>query len=211
MARILKGILGSVSGTVGTIVGASWRGINYIRSKAGVRRKNDSEKQQVQQARFRLMAEFLQTMKDLLALGFKNQAVKMTEQNAAMGYNLTQGIGGQYPNFTIAYSQVQVSQGKLPNVPNGVAAAGAAGVINFSWTDNSGTGKAGENDQAILVAYCEALQRTVYIIDSPRSASAGSLHVPAFSGHPVQTWLSFITEDEKAIATSIFTGVVNVL
>jgi len=36
MGIINKGILGPVSGTVGTVIGGSWKGISYIRSKPPV-------------------------------------------------------------------------------------------------------------------------------------------------------------------------------
>ena len=34
MGKINQGILGGVSGTVGSVVGASWKGISYLRGKA---------------------------------------------------------------------------------------------------------------------------------------------------------------------------------
>ena len=34
MGIINQGILGGVSGTVGNVVGGSWKGINYLRVKA---------------------------------------------------------------------------------------------------------------------------------------------------------------------------------
>lgn len=45
MAIINKGILGPVSGTVGTVIGGSWKGISYIRSQSTSRRTNFSQAQ----------------------------------------------------------------------------------------------------------------------------------------------------------------------
>ena len=211
MARISKGILGSFSGTVGTVVGASWRGVEYIRSRPGKRKGELTEKQKSQHARFSMMLGFLTTMKDLLFLGYKDHASRMTEANSALSFNLKNAVSGVYPAFAIVFPQVLVTRGSLPNATAPGAVAGAAGIINFNWTDNSGIGKAKGADKAILVAYCEALQQTVYVMDALRSAAAGNLAVPGFSGESVQTWISFITDDGKDIATSVFTGVVNVL
>lgn len=211
MARISKGILGGFAGTVGTVVGSTWRGIEYIRSRAAKRKSANTQKQLEQQAKFALMLGFLQTMKDLLSLGYKEQAFRMTELNSAMGYNLKNAVAGEDPAFFIAYPEVQISRGSLPNARNPVAQAGEAGTIRFNWTNNSGLGKAKATDQAILVAYCEALQQTEFFINAPRESETGLLSVPAFSGHVVQTWISFVSEKQKEVATSIFTGVVNVV
>ena len=210
MGQISKGILGGITGKVGTVVGASWRGIEYIRSMPSKRRSANTEKQQMQQLKFALVTAFLQSVKNVLELGYKNQAFRMTPLNSALSYHLKNAVTGQYPDFTIVYPQVQISRGNLPNATSPLAAAGAAGTISFNWTDNTGLGKAKAGDKAILVAYCEALGHAVYLIDPPRSAGSASLAVPAFSGKVVQTWISFVTADEKDIATSVFTGEVNV-
>ncbi len=212
MARISKGILGGFTGKVGTVIGGNWRGVDYIRSKSTNRKSGVlTEKQKSQQAKFGMMHTFLQTMKDVIELGYKDHAIRMTALNSALSYNLKNAVSGVYPDFAILYPQVQISRGTLPNVVAPVATAGPAGTVNFNWTDNSGTGKATGSDNAILVVFCEALQRTVYVINPLRSDQTGNLPVGAFSGHAVQTWISFVTADGKDIATSIFTGVVNVL
>ena len=59
MARITKGILGGFSGKVGLVVGASWRGQDIIRSTPKPSSKPPSEKQLLQQLKFRLVIDFL--------------------------------------------------------------------------------------------------------------------------------------------------------
>src|SRR5690606_28648625 len=115
---------------------------------------------------------------------------------------------GDYPNPVILYPLIQVTRGSLPNAAQPVAVAGKPGIIDFRWTDNSGIGIAKPTDRSILVAYCEKLHQTHYSMDAPRGSEAGSLSVPAFSGHEVQTWISFLKSDKKEVATSVFTGVV---
>jgi hypothetical protein len=211
MAKFAKGILGAFLGKVGTVIGSTWKGIPYMRSLSGKRSNAGTQKQIEQQAKFGVAVNFLHTMKDLLQIGYKSQATRMTEVNAALAHFMKNAISGVYPVFTIQYPQVLISRGNLPNAGAPTAAPGIAGVINFHWSDNSGTGSAKPGDKAILVAYCDALKQTVYIMDPLRSEEAGNLSVPAFSGKPVQTWISFVTEDGKDIATSVFTGVVNVI
>lgn len=211
MARIKNGILDGFSGKVGTVVGSHWRGINYMRAVSRKRRTTVTENQKVQQSRFALMRGFLKSMSDLLVIGYKGYALQMSEVNSALSYNLKNAVTGNYPDFGIAYEQVVLSRGALPNGKTPGAVAGAAGTVNFNWTDNSNTGKAKSTDKAILVAYCESLNETLYAIAPLRSAETGSLQVPGFSGQTVQTWISFISADGKETATSVFTGAVNIV
>jgi hypothetical protein len=211
MGKLSKGILGGFSGTVGTVVGSTWRGIDYIRSVAKKSSRASSDLQKQQQEKFTLVNAFLQTMKPLILIGYKNQAKYMTELNSATGHIIKSAVTGAYPDYSIMYPEVEISRGSLPNGKNPMATAEVAGVINFNWTNNAGIGKAKPGDRAILVAYCEELQQTVFITDPLRSAAAGVLPVPEFSGMDVQTWISFLSEDKKDVSTSIFTGEVNVL
>ena len=48
MARISKGILGGFSGTVGTVIGGSWKGIAYMRSMPSSRKSSSTVKQKEQ-------------------------------------------------------------------------------------------------------------------------------------------------------------------
>src|SRR5262245_52252968 len=140
MGKYKKGILGPFTGTIGTVVGSNWRGIDYMRSKATSRRNTNTPAQAVQRAKFGKVTGFLKSMKELVEIGFKDSASQMTGANSALAYTLKAAVTGVYPNFTIAYNMVRVSNGSLPNASAQAAVAGAAGIINFTWTDNSGSG-----------------------------------------------------------------------
>ncbi|HEX3025140.1 MAG TPA: DUF6266 family protein [Chitinophagaceae bacterium] len=51
MGTINKGILGGFSGKVGTVIGATWKGIDYMRSKSSKKPGNFSDAQLEQQAK----------------------------------------------------------------------------------------------------------------------------------------------------------------
>jgi hypothetical protein len=52
MGKINQGILGGVSGTVGNVVGGTWKGINYLRIKAASYSDAQSDIQVNQRNRF---------------------------------------------------------------------------------------------------------------------------------------------------------------
>jgi hypothetical protein len=212
MGTIQKGILGGFSGKVGNVVGGAWKGIDYMRSLGSRRTTTTTQKQKEQQLKFALIAKFQQPLANLLAISFKSFAVKMTGANSAMSYNLRKGISGVYPDFVIDYSKILVSRGNLPNAINPAAAAAAAGIVNFTWTNNAGAGKAKDSDRSILVAYCPEMQQSIYTdAGADRSVETAALDLSAFTGLAVQTWVGFISETGKQVATSIFTGEITVL
>jgi len=212
MAIFNKGILGPLSGTVGTVIGANWKGISYLRRQSGSRRTVFSQKQLDQQAKFAAVMRFLQPMTPLLGTSFRDYAVEMSGFNNAMRYTLKHAVTGAYPNYSIDYSMVLVSRGDVPNAANPTASAAVAGQVAFAWLDNSGVGKAAPDDNSILVAYCPARMQCIFTTaGAVRSSGSAVLNVASFSGQQVQTYIGFISADGRSIASSMFTGQLTVL
>jgi hypothetical protein len=207
MGRISKGILGGFSGKVGTVVGGTWKGIEYIRSQPVARKTKFSQKQLEQQAKFKLTVGFLKCMLDLLMVTFNDFAIGMTGYNSAVSYNLKNAITGTYPDYTIDYGLVLVSRGDLPNVAAPVATAVAGGMVQFDWTDNSGTGKTKARDKVFVVVYSPALNMVLYTPGSAlRSEGTETLDARTFTGQTVHTYISVTSADGKDIANSVYTG-----
>ena len=121
MARLRQGILGPVSGSVGTIVGASWKDIDYIRSKSSRPKGDPTAAQLDNQYKFSAVINFVSTMTELLQQTFTKYAVGMSESNAAFSYNFRNALTGTSPDYSIDYAKALVSHGDLANA-TGVAA-----------------------------------------------------------------------------------------
>lgn len=211
MGTIEKGILGGFSGKVGTVIGGTWKGIDYMRSKSNRKNFNASEAQLAQQLKFGLTIRFVQSMSGLVELSFRNYAVKKTGINSALSYTLKNAIAGTYPIYNIVYSDVLVSRGDLPNVLAPSVVSGAGSIITYSWTNNSGVGVAKATDKAILVAYCPAFNQCIYTTGSAaRNALTDALDLSSFAGQVVETYIGFISVDGRNIASSFYTGQVTV-
>jgi hypothetical protein len=207
MAKFNKGILGGFSGTVGTVVGGNWNGIDYMRSRPTIRNSNPSTAQQVQKAKFAVAAQFLSSMKTLLMISFKDFGKKMTGHNSALSYTLKNAVKGVFPDFEIDYNLARIARGSLPNGSSVAAAATDPGKISFKWTDNTGTGIAKATDKAILVAYHAASKTATYTIGSAvRSAGLSVLDVSGLKGEDVETWIAFISDNGKDVSSSVYTG-----
>jgi hypothetical protein len=207
MGIIRKGILGGFQGTVGTVVGGTWKGIDYIKSLPVISNTDPSPKQLEQRAKFKTVVDFLRPILAFVQLGFKTSGSQMTGYNSAMSYNYKNALIGNYPALSIDYSLAAVSSGSLPNVLAPDATAEPASVVKFDWTNNSNVGVAAGTDKVMVVVYCPSVQQAVYTMaGADRADETLELNCAQFSGKQVHTWIACITEDERNIANSIYTG-----
>lgn len=212
MGTIEKGILGGFSGKVGTVIGGTWKGIDYMRSKSSRRNFKPSQKQLEQQIKFGLAIRFVQSFSGLAERSFGDFAIRKTGINSAVSFTLRNAIIGSYPNFSIDYGQAQVSRGDLPNALAPAVSMAAGGLATWTWTDNTGVGIARPTDQVLLMAYCPALNQSIYITaGADRSVETESLNLSSFSGMDVHCWIGFMSENGANAASSLYNGMHRVL
>ncbi len=212
MGKISQGVLGGFSGKLGNVIGASWKGIDYMRIKPASVANPKTEGQLDQRSKFALVLAFLQTMTAFIRVGYKLYANGVTQFNSAMSYLLNNSITGEYPNQSIDYAAVLVSKGSLEPADGGQATSDNAAVVDFAWTDNSDAVDANATDVALLLVYNPTKKASAYVITGfSRSDAAGSLQVPSgFSGDEVQVYLGFISADGQSVANSVYLGAVNI-
>ena len=69
-------------------------------------------------------------------------------------------VTGNSPDFEVDYQKVLlVSRGSLPNRGQPAVAKGTDDNLVFTWTDNSGMGKALATDKTVLVIYLQCTRR----------------------------------------------------
>lgn len=212
MAKILNGILGGFSGKVGTVVGACWKGIDYMRALATSITNPRTAAQLDQRAKFSLIIAFLRPLTAFLRIGFKSAALKMSAFNAAVAFNLKNAISGAYPNYALDYTKVRLTQGNLTGALNPVAESLAAASVAFSWEDNSLNGEAVADDKVVLMAYNPTKGSGIYAIGNmTRADLTQTLDLPdTFSGDNVECFISFIDAGEDKISDSLYIGSVPV-
>jgi hypothetical protein len=94
---------------------------------------------------------------------------------------------------------------------NSTGCYGYGKAIHFTWTDNSGSGKAVATDKAVLVAYCKNYNQTIYTPAAPvRSTGVAVLDVSNFTGFEAEVWIAFLSEDGITEWDSIYLGVLMV-
>jgi hypothetical protein len=208
MGQIQQGILGSVQGKVGTVVGSKWKDKHYIRHVGTRSNKPATGNQQKQRDKMAVAVKFLRTLKKLLRISYRDHAGSMSGYNAAVRYLLKNCITEQFPDYGINYSRVLVSRGDLYS--EAAVAKADPEAVTFTWKHVPMQGVAAD-DKAILVVYCEALNRSVFTItDVLRTANTATIPVARFKGYEVQTWLAFISANGEEVSDSVHAGQVTV-
>lgn len=212
MGRIKKGILGGFSGKVGTVVGASWRGIDYMRSLPETSKKPASPAQLAQQNKMALFRGFLLGLDDIIERCFQN-IEKYTPMNDALSNNMLNAVAGIFPDQSIAFDQLLFSKGELLGSWMAKAIPVADNTIDFSWENGSYSPLRSATDQVTVVVYDPVEQQFCKLENAAlRSEKIARLILPeTFSGHGVHCYLSFYSEGRKIASTNEYLGLVEVI
>jgi len=212
MGKIKKGILGGFSGKVGTVVGANWKSISYMRSLPQKVKNPRTLLQRKQRGKFSIVMELLKPLTAILRIGWKNYAKNQTPTNAAMAYTLANAVTGTFPDFKIDYTKVLISQGSLPSV-TGTSATSTGRKINLAWDDNSGVGTAKATDKTLVVIVNPTKGETISLAEGTSRSDAGqSIDVPNdWVGNKVEVYLGFAAESGKEVSNSLHFSQITIL
>ena len=175
MGTIKKGILGGVSGKVGTIVGVHWKSSYYIRAHAAKVSNPRTPKQQEQRGKFATVFGFLKTIKPFIRIGYKEFTEEKSAYNAAMSYMLKKVVINSEKEITI------------------------------DWKDNSGMGNAEDTDITMVLAYNKDKGMAVYDTEAgSRQDEAAELMIPdEWQDDELIAYLSFRSADGSSVANSV--------
>ena len=205
MAKYTEGIQGGIRGTIGKVVGAKWKGVDYLRTRRRDTKDSPTLLQEEHRAKFTMVSKFVHSISNLLMAcypGTKDQ----TGINSAFKWIYDNALTGLYPAIDLDYSKILISRGELHNAFS-PAVNVVDGIINFNWTDNTDNLLAKADDRSVLLVHCPELQQSIYkLTGAQRSAEKDSLNAFNWKGKYVETWLSFLSADGKLAASSIYTG-----
>lgn len=212
MAIVKESPIGVLSGKIGQIAGAKWKGINYLRVIPGSVANPRTDKQLAVRMKFSVTTRFIKPIRQFLKTGYKNFAIHKTPANAAFSYNFKNAILGTYPNFTINYPNALVSQGELAPALNQAAASTVASTVLFTWTDNSDESGASVTDKTLLLIYNPVKNQAVSFTElSTRADATQAVTVPhSFSGDLVHCYIGFTDQDAYDVSDSRYAGAITV-
>lgn len=208
MATISKGILGGFSGTVGPVVGATWRGMDVIRSRPKSSKRTPSERQLEQQLKFKLAISFLQPIKSIQSLYFGMGSGVKSRVNLAVSYTISEAIQMVAGLPELIYNKVLITRGELTSFQNAVLTTQPGGVLHLEWEDNSTQGDAAPKDQVSIVCYCAELNNwEIYEGIVMRSDLMADVTLPAYClGKTMEVYAFLNNEKQTAASTSLYLG-----
>lgn len=213
MAEIKKGILGGFSGKVGPIVGANWRGKDIIRSTPKSSSKPKTDKQLMQQLKFKTAVAFLQPLRSIQNRFFGVNAGAKSKVNLSTSYTIGQAIEVVDGLPVVMYNKVLITKGDLTGFQNVEVVAVSGGVLQFSWEDNAVQGNALATDKVSVVCYFEASNTfEIYEGVASRSDAGVSITLPsAYVGTEAQVYVYLYNEAETQACNSVHLGAITVL
>ena len=225
MAKVYNGVFGGISGTVGNIVGASWRNIWYIRliPKSIINPKTKDQRNQ--RNKFIDIIDFFSPCVPILPYCWKKGTRKMSEFNAAVSYNIQQAFD---ENNNLVIPNIRISQGPV-TPPVGVVIKDASDekrrAIEFNWADNTneGWGKADDIAAFICVDYDNGLYWWATSSCRGPLVPGTVINIPARNPSNVQSkkkqptvdfpkqivhcFMAFVSQD-KEVSNSIYCGAI---
>jgi len=209
MAKLPEGILGPIIGKIGPITGYRRNGVNIIRPSAGRKDKLITPLRSSQRQKIKVCNEFTGAFSrsGFFAKTFPCYGDTGTGYNRATSAIMNLAITGFYPDIALDYGKVLISKGPLPAAENPFALLVQPDKIHFSWTNNSWKGTAKANDKVIVVAYFLTSKQAVFSIgDAKRSDAQVFLVIGNRPGEICETWIGFLSNDEKDAANSSYCG-----
>ena len=208
MATLSKGILGGFSGKVGPVVGATWRGMDVIRSRPKSSKRTPSERQLEQQLKFKLAISFLQPIKNIQSRFFGSGSGVKSRVNLAVSYTISEAIQMVAGLPELIFNKVLITRGELTSFQNAVLTTQPGGVLHLEWEDNSTQGDAAPKDQVSIVCYCAELKNwEIYEGIVMRSDLMADVTLPAYClGKTMEVYAFLNNEKQTAASTSLYLG-----
>jgi hypothetical protein len=216
MGKLLKGINGPVSGKVGTVVGYLWHDMPVVRARPEKRKKPFTDKELNQQARFALMNQFLIPIKNLLNISFAHLAYRMNGFNKGFSYNVKAAIQGVRPDLSIDYSRVLLSRGDMTKPESVAVTATSPTNLQFTWMNNSGTGKALTTDQMFVAVFIPGKNYWFYKMNASTRKDENYVldittltkDISVFYEGRLHCFMGLLAEDRRDASDSLYTGTV---
>ena len=199
MSEFISSTFGKISGRHGTAVAMKSKstGKTYLRLYS-VPTDPKTAKQVAQRSKFGFVNQEMNCMRNLFKITYGGN------QGVSRGVSLAFGaVTGEYPNFSIDYSKLILSQGGLDTsgLLNVVKTAGTT--LKFDWDTTSGY--QGDDNDGVNLVILNADTKVGLLKQNMVLRGAGTIDVelPAvWAGQSVHCWIYFSSPDGKMNSTS---------
>ncbi len=206
MAKFNIGILGGVSGKVGTVVGYKMNGVDYLRAKIAHMKNPKTTGQLAVRSKMRAAVKLATGLLKTLIHPVWKRSGKLSSYNRFVQANI-QAFG---PDGLVSDpSKLVFSKGTLL-APEGLTAAtvtGTAGKVGLTWTPDVEDGKASGDDVLKVVTLVNGVAAVLDDVAETRSAGTASIVLPFASGTKVNLFAFFVDKDGKKCSNDVMAQV----
>lgn len=208
MGTIRKGILGGFSGTVGTVVGANWRGMDVIRSRPKKSGSNPTPQQLLQREKFALAIKFQNALRTMQKRLYGDNAGVKSRVNMAASQLLREVVTDVNGEVMLRMDKVQITKGELTGFQDVEVTAAAGEILNFTWIDNSSQMMANVTDIFSCAIYREEVG-DFHVQEGPevRTTALAEVALPAeWAGATVHVYAFFQNAEQDLACNSVYLG-----
>lgn len=215
MAILQPGQVAYFKGKIGQVVVSKWRQLTVGRSVPKKSSKKASDIQLDQQSKFAMMTVFISRMGRAITLGYQNNAGNLTPYNTAVRYHLNNAVLGEYPNFSIDFAKVRVSQPRSAieiDAPDTFAMGPeVAGKATITWTVRENSLNLSDATDTLYTVFYNATEKLFMLspAEALRSALTANARVPQENGNDeIHGWMFFVSPNKKLVSRSVYLGIV---
>lgn len=205
MAKLLQGILGGLSGSIGTVVGSSWKGIPVVKTKPLSVANPQTAAQTTQRSKFSQVVAFATViLAGIIKPLWDRFAIKQSGYNAFVQANIDQFDA----TGLVTPAGLVISKGKMEKTAiDSVSATAGDANLDLLWTDDSGEGYKQATDKAFAVVYNET-SGAINFEDGGDSRSGEQvgivLDANLVSGDVLHCWLAFRRADGTIVSNTAY-------
>ncbi|WP_285009550.1 DUF6266 family protein [Pedobacter faecalis] len=213
VAKYRNGINGSFHGKVGTVVGVSWRGVDYFRSLPGKSNQQPTEKQLRQRKLLSDVSSWLRSIREVITIGYQQFTEGPTPMNMAISNLMKHAIKVDEGVKGIDYTRAVISRGELLSSWFATPAAAGGAALFLSWANYRPSAFNADDDLITVVVYNTAKEKFVTFHEvACRKDREALLQLPgSFTGDAVHLYVLFVAAAGDAVSTSNYLGELTIL
>ncbi|MCX2452063.1 DUF6266 family protein [Pedobacter sp. PLR] len=209
MAIASNGPQGHLNGKVGNLVFYMLNGQPIVRLIG--RKGKPSTLQLANYQEMAVTTKLLKRMGGFIKLGYGLQArgTVHNAHNLATSYHKKQALTGEYPNISIDYSKVKLSQGVMPETAD-LKINKLAGGLEITW-DPKDYADLKSNDSVMVMICCPETGKDQEYLNVARR-SEGKCFIPMHDqvlNQQIEPYISFISADGEKVSDSVYLGNLN--
>jgi hypothetical protein len=208
MGRLPNGINGPIVGKVGTVIGSSRNGKDYVKGPHKLRTKKVSKKELGNRGKFAKAQAWLKPLLHFVQEGYLKYKKTSGAFVAAKSYLLLNAFEGVQPDIRINPALMKVSVGELPLSKDMAVEKTADYQLTFTWDPAWVTG--GSNyDQVMMLAYdVDHAWASFRTTGQFRNTGIDTLNLFQAKGRTYHVYMAFTADDRSSQSDSVYMGTI---